>query len=174
MWLNPFKKTYSNKEKEVFEFLSEVKLFEKLNNEELHEFVPFLHERVYQNNEVVFFRGDPSHALYLIKGGKITLNVDLKNDFESLVTLSAGKAFGENSLIANTKRIYSALVETEDAHLVVIPQLNIHEIFQNNVRIKAKMLESLAEINNEYNDRLYLSYRSSVGFFNLGQAYQQE
>lgn len=168
---NPFKKSYSNKELQLFRFLNKIKLFERLTYDELALFTPFMFKRTFMQNEVVFFRNDPSQALYLIKSGSISLNIDMQDKFEVLAILNKGQAFGDNALLDNTRRIYTSLVITEKAEIYVIPQVNLLEVFENHSNIKAEVLNSLAELYNSYTANLFNAYRSSFGFFNLGEAY---
>ena len=171
---NPFKKAYGKKEKEKFEFLLKIKLFEKLVYDELDAFLPFLYQRTYKKEEAVFFRNDPSQALYILKSGKVSLNLNREDQFETLATISDGEAFGDNSLLKDTKRIYNAIVVSETAEILVVPQGNIFNIFDAKPKIKAKMLESLAEQYNRYTLNLFKAYKSSFGFFELYQAYVDE
>ncbi len=171
--LNPFKKSYSSQEISLFRFLNKVKLFESLSYEELSEFVPHMYLRSYKVNEVVFFREDPSNALYIAKNGRVSLNIDVGDNFQSLTTIKSGEAFGDNALIPDTKRIYTSVVISDSADLYVIPQVNIEEIFEGEPRIKAKMMTSFAEVYNEYTVSIFKAYRSSFGFFDLSQAYQE-
>ena len=119
----------------------------------------------------MFFRNDPSHAFYIVKSGKVSLNIDIKDKFEVLTVVSSGKGFGDNVLLDRTKRIYSAVVVSEQAEIYVIPQVNIHEIFENNVHVRAKMFTSLGELYNGYTENLFKAYRSANNFFNLAQVY---
>lgn len=169
--INPFKKSHTTSELNIFRFLAQIKLFETLSHEEMAFFLPYLYLRTYKEGEAVFFRNDPSHALYIVKKGIINLNIDIHDKFEVLGILKTGSAFGDNSLLKNTRRIYSAITESEMADLYVVPQVNILEIFNLHPLIKAKMLNSLAEMYNEYTVNLFKAYKSSFGFFNLGEAY---
>lgn len=169
---NPFKKTYSESEKRKFEFLSKVKFFELLKYSELIHFIPAIHERKYLKNEVVFFRNDPSQALYVMEKGRVLLSIDIKDSFETILTVNSGTAFGENSLLEGSKRIYTAIVDSEEATLWVIPNYAIMEVFESNPKIQAKMLTSLAEFYNQNNKRLFSSYQNSYGFFKLGQMFE--
>lgn len=169
---NPFKKTYSEVERHQFEFLAKVKFFERLRFSELTHFLPAIHRRKYHKNEVVFFRNDPSQALYIVESGRIHLTIDIKGGFETILRVDDGKAFGENSLLEGSKRIYTAIVDSEEATLWVIPNYAIMEIFASNPKIQAKMVTSLAEFYNSNNRRLFSSYQSSYGFFNLGQMFE--
>jgi len=170
--LNPFSKTYTEKDQQTFDFLGLIKFFERLRNKEMARFLPAMHHRKYVRDEVVFFSKDPSQALYLVKKGEVCLTIDIKDNFETIMEIQKGGAFGENSLLENTKRTYTAIITSEEAELIVIPHFAIQEIFDSNPKIKAKMMTSLAEHYNENNQRLFRSYRESFGFFSLRQMFE--
>ncbi|MEX2593693.1 MAG: cyclic nucleotide-binding domain-containing protein [Anditalea sp.] len=170
---NPFRRTYTENELDLFQSLFKVQFFESLKNAEMVRFLPGIHFRKYLKDEVVFFRNDPSQALYILQKGLVTLNIDIKENFETILEVHQGEAFGENSLLKSTYRIYTAIVQSEEANLMVIPNYVIQEVFNSNPKIKAKMMTSLAEFYNSNNKRLFNSYQSSFGFFNLGQMFEQ-
>ncbi|MCH7408879.1 cyclic nucleotide-binding domain-containing protein [Belliella sp. DSM 111904] len=172
--INPFSKTFTPSELALFDFLSQVKFFERLRHHEMHRFLPAIHQRKYKKNEVVFFRNDPSQALYIVKKGMVKLTIDIKENFETILELRAGEAFGENSLLQDSKRIYTAIVESEEAELMVIPHFSIQEIFEANPKIRGKVMTSLAEFYNQNNQKLFKSYQGSFGFFNLAQMFDSE
>ena len=101
---NPFKKKYSPSELKQFEFLSKVRFFGTLRFSELSGFLQAIHIRKYEKDEVVFFRNDPSQALYILESGDVSLNIDIKSQFEMITHVKPGNAFGENSLLGNSKR----------------------------------------------------------------------
>ena len=164
---NPFQQSYSPEELAVFSFLSEVKLFQSLTNEEKSFFLPYLYLRKYKQDEVVFFRGDPAHALYVVREGQVNLVLDVDQDFEQLAMAGPQQSFGNNSLIKDAKRIYSAIVQSSEAELYVIPHVNVNDIFSEKSKIKAKMFDALAQMYEQHVENLYESYRSSKGFFSL-------
>lgn len=135
---NPFSKTYTSQEHEMFEFLTQIKFFERMKNKEMARFIPAMHHRKYKRDEVVFFSKDPSQALYLVKKGQITLTIDVKDNFETILEINKGEAFGENSLLENTKRTYTAIIVSEDADLIVIPYFAIQEILTATQRSRLK------------------------------------
>ncbi len=169
--INPFKKTYTLQEQNTFVFLANLKLFSELNHKQMFLFLPHMHLRKYEKDEVVFFRGDPSHALYLLKKGEVSLDIDHSDSFENLTRVGPGTALGESCLLNGAKRLLNAFVTSETAEFYVIPQGNIFDIFDGNPKIKVKMLEALAEIYNSYNANLFNAYKASGGFFNLSQVY---
>ena len=170
--INPFKKSYTSKELNTFRFLSRIKLFERLNYKEMSYFLPYFYLREYKINEVVFFRNDPGNALYLVKSGKVSINVDIEDEFEMLNIIKSGSAFGESALLAESKRIYTSIIYSERAELYVLPKVNTHEIFQGHPVIKTKMLESLTELYDDFMIKLFKGYKSSFGLFNLSQVYK--
>ncbi|GGZ28407.1 hypothetical protein GCM10007049_21720 [Echinicola pacifica] len=170
--LNPFKRTYTEQELKIFDFLAAVQFFSSLKEAEMYRFLPAIHYRKYQNGEAVFFRNDPSQALYVVRSGMVSLNVDIREEFETIHQVRRGEAFGENSLLDSAKRIYTAVVESEEAELMVIPNYAIKEIFDSSPKIKAKMITSLALYYDNRNQQLFSSYRKSFGFFNLSQMFE--
>lgn len=171
--LNPFKKKYSAEELSLFRFMSKIKYFESLNYEELSIFAPFMYLRSFSQDEVVFFRNDPSYALYVVKNGKVSLRIDINDKFEELTKVRPGEPFGDNSLIQNTKRIYTSVVISEKAELYVIPQAHILDIMNDNSEIRAKMMTSFANLYNDYTTTLFKKYKSAFGFFDLGMVYDE-
>lgn len=169
---NPFRRTYTDPELALLEFFSQVQFFESLRPTEMVRFLPGIHFRKYVRDEVVFFRNDPSQAIYILKKGEVSLNIDIKDNFEKILEVKKGGAFGENCFLPDTRRIYTAIVQSEEADLILIPNYIIQEIFESNPKIKAKMMTSLAEFYNNNNKRLFNSYRSSFGFFNLAQMFE--
>lgn len=169
---NPFSKTYEPEELQMFDFLQGIKFFERLRMKELVKFLPAMHHRKYKRDEVVFFSKDPSQALYLLKKGQVNLTIDIRDNFETIMEINRGEAFGENSLLENAKRTYTAIITSDEAELIVIPHFAIQEIFDSNPKIKAKMMTSLAEFYNANNQRLFRSYRESFGFFSLRQMFE--
>ncbi len=171
--INPFKKSYSSQDINLFRFLARIKLFERLNYEEMAQFTPHMYLRPYKLEEVVFFRNDPSNALYIIKNGRISMKIDVNNEFQTLATLGSGEAFGDNALLTDTRRIYTSIVSSDNADLYVLPSVNIQEILDGEPKIKAKIMTSFAEVYNQYNANIFKAYRSSFGFFDLAQAYDE-
>ncbi len=171
--INPFKKSFTSKELNIFRYLSRMKLFEKLSYKEMAHFLPYLYLREYKMDEVVYFRNDPSNALYMVKSGKVSLVLDVNDDFEQLTVKKSGMAFGENALLQESIRINSAIVISERAELYVLPKVNIREIFENHCEIRSKMMEALSEFYDDFSADLFKGYKSSFGFFNLSQVFGQ-
>ena len=170
-FVNPFQKTYSEQEIATFYFLRQNTLFQTLTDEELAEFLPFMHLRTYKENEIVFFRGDPSQALYLIKKGRVALTIDIEDKFETLTKLNVTASFGDNALHDSASRVYTAITVSDHCHLYVIPSTNIQEIFSEHIQIKAKMMTVMASYYTAYMSNLFKAYKENFGFFDLGMIF---
>ena len=168
---NPFSSSFTKEETDVFSFLAPIPLFESLTAREKSFFLPYMHERNYKRDEVVFFSEDPSHALYIVKSGAVELSINVNKNIEMLSVIKRGNTLGENCLLKNSRRLYHAITVSESATLYVIPQDSIFFIFENHMQIRVKMMESLAELHNRYNTALLKTYKASLGFFNLAQVF---
>lgn len=165
------KKTYSPQERVIFRFLRKSQLFHDMADDELAEFLPYLHPRKYAMNEAIFFRGDPSQALYIIKSGDVVLNLDVQDKFEELLRLRTGDSFGDNAILLGARRNFNAIAASEPCELYVIAQVNILSIFEENTSVRAKMLTAFAHYYDNYVSQIVKSYRNTFGFFELGHAY---
>lgn len=172
--INPFKRGYSSKDRQIFGFLRKNYLFEPLDDDELSEFLPFLFNRQYNKGEVIFFRGDPSQAVYVVHKGEVLLNIDLAEGFEEVARFKPGASFGVNGIFTGNKRVYNAICVSETCELYVIPTPSFEEIFEEELSIKAKMMTSLAARYQQYTGRIFDAYRESIGFFELRKVYGED
>jgi CRP-like cAMP-binding protein len=168
-----FKRTYSPRERSTFRFLRKSALFRQLTDDELADFLPILHLRDYRQSEVIFFRGDPSQALYIVREGRVSLTLDVGERFEELQVLSPSNFFGEGALVEGRRRPYNAISLSDATRLYVIPALNLMEIFSHSVVVKAKMMTALAEHFSQQQDSLFKTYQSTFGFFDLSEVFNR-
>lgn len=168
---NPFRKTYSKVEEEMFAFLAMNHLFSGLTKKEITLFLPYLHLRKYRKGEIVFFRNDPNQALYIMKEGLVELQLDIDDHFETIARIGKYFSFGNNSLLGKGKRNYTAVVNSKTCELYVLPQVNILNIFEDKRNTKAKMLQALCEIFNNNSKSLLEAYQATHGFFDLKEMY---
>ncbi|MCS7027463.1 MAG: cyclic nucleotide-binding domain-containing protein [Bacteroidia bacterium] len=146
---NPFKKRYSEEEEEFIQFFRKVVLFNTLEDSEILEFKPYIYERTYQPNEIVFHQGDPSKAMFFIKSGKVQLRMQIGQSSRRLITLTEGHAFGDNCLVEDRPHPVSAIV-VERSILYVLAQTDIQRVFQEDKDIPIKMLTKFGELYYEW------------------------
>ncbi len=169
--LSFLQKKYSEEDLILFNFLRRNRLFEHLTDSELTYLKPYLYLRKYHSDEVVFFTGDPSNGVYIVKSGLVTLNIEIRGDFEKLETLRSGRLFGDNAVLKGTKRLYTAIAMTDQSEIYVMPKANLIDVMNSHVEVKAKIMSAFAELYNEYTTNLFKTYKSSLGFFDLHTLY---
>ena len=172
-WIkNLFNKTYSKQEEEFFSFLQQNKIFNLLSYSELEKIKPLLYLREYKENEVVFFRNDPSQAIYIVKKGKVTFSIDFPEGKEEMLTLEQGQIFGQNGIIEKSVRNYNAIVTSSNASIYVLPQQGILELFEKDEKLKSKVLSAFMTYYSNYVTEIFSTYRENLGFFEMNQVYK--
>ena len=167
-----FTRTYSKEETELLNFLSQNEIFEKLSFKELERIIPLLYLRNYNENEVVFFSNDPSQAIYIIKEGQVTFNMEYDEKKEILFTKETTAIFGQNGVIKNAIRNYNAIVTSDSASIYVLPQQGLLEVFEKDEKLKAKVMTAFMNYYASYVTKIFSTYRENLGFFEMKQVYQ--
>jgi CRP/FNR family cyclic AMP-dependent transcriptional regulator len=112
------------------EMLAEVPLFKLLDDAERATLAERLEKITAPAGKVLFSRGDPGHALYIVRSGEV--EIFFKNDTgERIVLETAGKGdfFGEISLLDGGPRTASAHV-TKDLEAVVVDRGDLEEFLR--------------------------------------------
>lgn len=93
---------------------------------------------------VIFERGSPSEALYIVLSGRVRiLERDGRREVE-VATVEPGSSFGELSLLLNTKHTREARAD-QDAELMVIPKDSFQELLQSNPDLEEQFRRRVAE-----------------------------
>ena len=172
--INLLRNKYTSQEKEQFAFLRENVLFKGFTDKELNFIQPLMHERKFGKDEIVFFRNDPSLALYFVYEGEVTLYLDTDGVEEHLINVEKGYIFGQNSIIENAQRNYNAKITGEGATLFVIPRAGIIDVLYRHPRLHSHVLTNLSTYFNGYITKVFSKYRENVGFFELSQIYDKK
>ncbi|MCP4217113.1 MAG: cyclic nucleotide-binding domain-containing protein [bacterium] len=96
----------------------------------------------YKQNEVIYKKGEDQADFYIINKGKVQLKV--YNDELSVVTLSKGDFFGEESLNETQSAAYT-VEAVDDADIIKIPYSSLAEMMKKNTAISFKILKKLSE-----------------------------
>ena len=86
------------------DFLSNISVFQTLNNDQIEALLSIVIIEVFEVNEIIIIAGELSSELYLIKEGSVNI---FKNN-QNIITLKTGDYFGEQSILYNTTRVASA------------------------------------------------------------------
>jgi hypothetical protein len=92
----------------IIEVLSQVPLFNQLRPFELKRNAGLFHPVVYQDGDLIFDFGDPAEAMYVVYEGQVELSVDESEGAQPFARLGSGDIFGEEAIIYDDPRYYSA------------------------------------------------------------------
>ncbi len=127
--------------KTISETISNCPLFDHLDNDAKSEIASTAALAQYKDGECVVEEGQPVDALYLVVSGEVNVSTNAMGKDLDLSILSAGKYFGEVSLMSGKNA--TANVESKgDSELVVIPKATITDLLKNDAVLK-KLLEGM-------------------------------
>jgi hypothetical protein len=92
----------------IIEVLSQIPLFAQVQPVDLKRFAGLFHPVVYQDGDLVFDYGDPAEAMYVVYEGQVKLSIDESGEDLSFARLGSGDFFGEEALLYDDPRYYSA------------------------------------------------------------------
>jgi CRP/FNR family transcriptional regulator len=132
-----------------------VELFQGISETEAQRVASLCAERKYQKDSTIFSRGDPSNALFIVKGGKVRILSLSDKGTETIVhILKEGEIFGE-LLLSEEQRAFTAVAGT-DALVTVLSKgslvellTTIHTISKNFIRLLSKRL---AKVERDFGD----------------------
>jgi CRP-like cAMP-binding protein len=92
----------------IIEVLSQVPLFTQLRPFELKRNAGLFHPVIYQDGDLIFDLGDPAEALFVVYEGQVELSIDESEEAQTFARLGSGDIFGEEAIIYDDPRYYSA------------------------------------------------------------------
>ena len=169
-----FNKKFSKSEQENIDELKQFWLFESFTDDELHLLLPYLYNREYSKNEIIFFQEDPAQCIYLIIEGEVKIYLDIDNMEEDLIHYKKGELFGENAVFNNAHRNYSAISFSNKTKTIVIPQVCLQTIFNTSPSLKGKLFYNVAHNYYDFTRKLVHTYENDQGFFEIKSVFENE
>ncbi len=132
----------------------------------------------FKSNSIVYFKGDTSDKVYLLKTGKISLKYnDIETGQELYDLIQTGEFFGVKSALGKYPREETAVV-LHDADTIVFTVPEFEQVVLNNTRIIMKMLKvfsnQLRRIHKQVRDLISNDEQvenHEAGLFNIGEYY---
>ncbi len=132
----------------------------------------------YKANSIVYFRGDTSDKVYILKSGKVSLNYnDIETGQEMHDLIQTGEFFGVKSALGKYPREETAVV-LSDAAMISFTVPEFEQIALQNTRIIMKMLKvfsnQLRRIHKQVRNLLMSGAQTNdpeAGLFKIGQYY---
>ncbi|MFP4363286.1 MAG: cyclic nucleotide-binding domain-containing protein [Spirochaetia bacterium] len=95
----------------------------------------------YKANSIIYFTGDNSDKIYILKAGKISLNyTDIETGQEIHDLIQTGEFFGVKSALGKYPREETAVV-LQNAQVIMLSVPEFESLAMNNTRIIMKMLK---------------------------------
>ena len=126
--------------------LSQIKLFELLDEEELGELAAVIDAASLNSQQILFNAGDLGESLYIVRSGAVELFIK-DNTGQKIVLKVAeeGDIFGEISMLDNRPRSASAIA-TEPTELFALDRDDLLLLFQKKPDAALNMLAAMSEM----------------------------
>jgi CRP/FNR family cyclic AMP-dependent transcriptional regulator len=167
-----FKTAYSSAEQKNIDTLKSFWLFDDFIDEELYLLLPYLYHRTFHKDEIIFFQDDPAQSIYLMENGDVKIYLEINKGEEDLMHLHKKDTFGENAVFENSRRNYSAIVMSDKADIIMIPQVCLQSIFDKNPGLKGKLFYNVAHKYYDFTRKLVHTYTKDQGFFEIKSVFQ--
>jgi uncharacterized membrane protein len=129
----------------TLESLRSVPLFASLDDEAASALRELLKPELRPAGSVLFRKGEPGGAMYLIEGGRVRIHIlDDDGDEVTLAELAAGDFFGEMAMLDGKPRSATATV-SEDARLAVLSREGFHAFVAHTPQVALSMLAAITE-----------------------------
>jgi CRP/FNR family cyclic AMP-dependent transcriptional regulator len=127
------------------ELLARVGLFSDLSTAELAGLAALMRPRPYAKDEVIYLRGDPGTAFYVIASGKVKIALTSPDGKELILRrLAAGGFHGELALLDNEPRSADA-VATEPSVLLVLQRDAFRQFLTDHPAVATKLLGTVSQ-----------------------------
>src|SRR5919112_5475580 len=129
----------------TLESLRSVPLFASLDDDAATRLRGLLELELRPAGSVLFRKGEPGGAMYLIEGGRVRIHIrDDDGDEVTLAELAAGDFFGEMAILDGKPRSATATV-AEDARLAVLSREHFHAFLRQSPEVALSMLAALSD-----------------------------
>lgn len=100
--------TKTSEESNKMEFLKSLPFFQDLAQWQLKRVSEVVFERTYEENETLFEQGQPGAALFLIREGRVAIELENQGQMTTVAHLEKGSFLGEMALIDESPRSATA------------------------------------------------------------------
>ena len=133
--------------KDLVHFLKQVSLFTDLGHGDVRQLARIVHERVYQDGEIIFEQGTPGAALYLLRGGTVEIVRKRPNGEEiPLAMLEPPASFEELAAVGVGVVHWASARARGLVSLVAIGRSDLDAMSSNFPRLAIKILRKLGQI----------------------------
>jgi len=133
--------------------LTQVEIFEGLNQDRLERIAATSHEEEYRRGEVIFRENTPGDSMYIVLDGEVEIQVDpsilgeappQETEPASITVIRRGQNFGEVALVDQGVRSASAICRSRRVHLLVIPRQAFLQICEQDPTMGYQVMFNIA------------------------------
>src|SRR6188472_4385555 len=135
-------------------FLSQIQLFQQLDDDERGVLAQQMSERSLATGEVLFRVGDPGDSMFIVQSGAVELFVkDTAGQKIVLHTAQPGDFFGELSLLDGGSRTASA-TSVQDTNVLTLDRDDLLQLFRKRPDAALDMLAAMGRMTRKANAML--------------------
>ena len=110
----------------------------------LEKMLPLIQSREYKEREIVFMEGDRADYFYMLKRGKVLLEVEISSTvIMSLGSVKSGNCFGWSALTPTDAVHQSNALCTEPSEILVIPGNEFLQILDRDPEVGFKVMKNI-------------------------------
>jgi diguanylate cyclase (GGDEF)-like protein len=146
----------------AYSFLSQLSLFNKLNENEFNIFAKILEAVNIKKEDIVFNEGDDGQEMYILFSGAISAyGTQSDGTQRKIFDVKTGDFFGEMSIIAHEPRS-ATISATADSNLIMIRKENFYRVISEHPAIGSKILRAISVVQNRWLDQSSKSYSDLI------------
>ncbi len=132
---------------DLVHFLKQVSLFTDLAHGDLKQLARIVHERVYQDGEIIFQQGTPGASLYILRGGTVELVRKKRNGEEIPLAMLEPPASFEELAAVDAEAVHWASARARGlVSLVAIGRSDLDAMSSNFPRLAINILRKLGQV----------------------------
>jgi len=151
--LNYMKKKKAKQYKYLFQKLSKVDLFRQLPPEEVQLIIPHIISKEFNNNEIIFNKGQQGDSLYIIDEGEVSIFDPLSN--KEIARLGENHVLGEMALVTGEPRSATAIAKSHVKVWVILKDHFDHHLYSN-AKIAKKVNELVSSRISDLKDKKHI------------------
>ncbi|MFW6118514.1 MAG: Crp/Fnr family transcriptional regulator [Chloroflexota bacterium] len=127
--------------------LKKVEIFSGLSLTQLESLEQISEEKRYRGGETVFTEHSPGGEVYIIKKGKVCIELGLKGkpNTATIQRLGVGQIFGELALVDKRSRSATAICEN-DCEIITVNRDKLDKLFEQDSRLGYVVMKNLAQL----------------------------
>jgi len=143
-FLKCFFKSINTKNDLDYDFYRSVEIFDNLSDKEIQNISSLFIKKYYKKNETIYKENHPQVVVYIVKTGKVSLQIDLPHINFKIFEIPAKIHFGEIGLFLDIPRINTAIA-LEDTELIAMKKSDIMLFIKANPGTGIKLLYNLGK-----------------------------